>query len=261
MTTPTTAGLTSSCDRGVLVITLNKPKGNVLDAALMRELHDTLFAHRGDLSLKMVLLQAVGPHFSFGAAVDEHLPQQAPAMLRTFHALCRQVASYPVPVASLVQGRCMGGAFELVLCGHLLFVRPDAMLSCPEVQLAVFPPVLAAIGHLRLGGPLAEKMLLTGAALDADAATQCGLATAAVAAHDATGAVFAWYSQHLQALSAYAVRQAVAAVRRGSGLLVALGAGLDAAEQQYLEHVLPSRDGQEGIAAFLARRKPEWTHA
>ncbi len=81
----------------------------------------------------------------------------------------RELAAYPVPVAALVEGRCLGGAFELALCCHLVFATPIARASAaPRSSSASFPPVLAAIGALRLPGALAERLLLTGEELDVD---------------------------------------------------------------------------------------------
>lgn len=248
-------------EAGLLDICIDHPKGNVLDHALMTDLAAALASHAAIAELKCVVLRAAGPHFSFGASVEEHRPAQAREMLRTFHGLCRSVAHFPVPVAVLVQGRCLGGAFEVALCCHLAFATPDAHFACPEVQLGVFPPVLAAIGHLRLGGALSERLLLTGAPLDVPGALQCGWLAQAVPQEAPVEAVHAWYRKHLEPLSAFAIRQGVQAARRGAGLYVALAAGLDDAEAQYLAEVLPSHDGNEGIDAFLARRKPVWRHA
>lgn len=247
-------------DGGVLDICIDYGKGNVLDRAVMAELDAALASHADVRDLKMVVLRAAGPHFSFGASVEDHRLALAPDMLREFHALCRLIAHYPVPIAAIVQGRCLGGAFEVVLCCHLVFATPDANFACPEVQLGVFPPVLAAIGHLRLGGALAERMLLTGASLNAQGAERCGLLAGDVSQDSPQPAVIDWYRRNLEPLSAFAIRQAVQAARRGSGLTAALATGLDAAEAQYLREVLTSHDGNEGIEAFLARRKPVWSH-
>ena len=206
---------------GLLHIAIGTPKGNILSRAMMGEIAAGLRQHREDRALRLVLLTALGENFSFGASVEEHRREQAPGMLAAFHDLIRTAAAYPVPVAALVQGHCLGGAFELVLACHLVFATPSARFACPEVKLGVFPPVLAAIGPLRLGQPVSERLLLT-------------------------------------PFSAFAIRQATKASRRASGLLQALQTPLSQIERQYVEEVLESRDGNEGIAAFLERRKPVW---
>jgi cyclohexa-1,5-dienecarbonyl-CoA hydratase len=246
----------------LLRILLDRPKGNVLSAQMMAEITGALRQHQPDPRLRMILLRGAGGHFSFGASVEEHRKAQAPDMLRTFHELCRTVAASPVPVAAFVEGRCLGGAFELVLCCHFVFATSTARVGCPEIRLGVFPPVLAAIGAQRLGSALAERLLLTGSELDAQALDRAGLLSLLVAGEaDPEAAVLEWYRTNLRPLSAFALRQAALAVRRGSGLVDRLGAPLDAVERQYVTAVLDSHDGNEGIDAFLAKRAPVWTDA
>ena len=245
----------------VLDLQLNRPKANILDAAMMRALATALATAADERSLKLVVIRGSKGHFSFGASVEEHQAAQAPAMLAGFHALIRQIGRFPVPVAALIEGQCLGGAFEVVLVCHLLFATPGAQLACPEIRLGVLPPVLAAIGAQRLGGALAERLLLTGAPLTAPEAERHGLLTVLSAEAPPLEQVLAWYRQQLAPLSAFALRQGVRASREGSGLLAALDGGLAAAEALYLEQILPSHDGNEGIAAFLARRPAKWENA
>lgn len=246
-------------ERGLLDVVLDKPKGNVLDARLMGELLQVLDGPAQAAGLKLVVLRGAGGHFSFGASIEEHRRDQAPAMLRTFHALCRAVARHPVPVAAVVEGKCLGGAFELILCCHLVLLAPGAVLACPEIKLGVLPPVLAAIGHLRLGGATAERLLLTGAECKAAEAERLGLGV--LLDGETWPAALAWFDRHLRGLSAFSLQQAVRATRQAGGVLQALGEGLDQAEQQYLSQLLPSHDGNEGIEAYLARRPPQWLNA
>lgn len=254
-------------DDSVLLLVLNQPKPNVLSMAMMTELRAALAVWRDHRKLRLVIVRGAGKHFSFGASVPEHRRDSAVAMLATFHALVRDVAAYPVPVAALVLGQCLGGAFELVLACHLAFAAPSAVFACPEIKLGVVPPVLAVAGHHRLGAPLAERMVMTGAELTASQAHERGLLAALLPA-DCDGVdtaalpfVLDWYRRTLAPLSAFSLREATHAVRHGSGLLASLGAPLDAAERRYLEHVLPSHDGNEGIEAFLAKRAPAWVDA
>lgn len=246
----------------VLRVVLDAPRPNILSMQMMASLREALSAHRDRRELRMVLLRGAGGTFSQGASVAEHRRDQAPAMLAAFSDLVRDVATYPVPVAALVEGRCLGGAFELVLACHLVFASPGAVMGCPEIKLGVLPPVLAVIGHLRLGGATAERLLITGADLDVAAADRAGLLAAVVPPEgDPEAWLLGWYRKVLAPLSAFSLREAVLAARTASGLLAALDEPLQAAERRYVERLLPSRDANEGIEAFLEKRPPRWVDA
>ena len=245
-------------DGRVLNLVLNQPKGNILDATMLRALEHALDTYRDVPELKMVVLRGAGGNFSYGASVAEHRKDAAPGMLAQFHQTVRTVAHYPVPVVALVEGRCLGGAFELALVAHFVFATPDASFACPEIKLGVFPPVLAAVGSLRLSGTLSERLLLTGDTLFAEDAYRHGFVALIVDQDDPMADVTAWYQATLAPLSAYSLRQGVAVTRHVSGLDAAVDKPLNAAERHYLETLLPSHDGNEGIEAYLERRKPTW---
>jgi cyclohexa-1,5-dienecarbonyl-CoA hydratase len=245
-------------DGTLLRLELNKPKGNVLTLEMMKALSQALSAQSNNPNLRMAFIRGSGNHFSFGASVEEHRKEQAPSMLAGFHAMIRQVAAYPVPVAALVEGSCLGGAFELILACHFVFAAPSASFGCPEIKLGVFPPVLAAIGAQRLGGPLAERLIMTGASIDAAAAEKAGMVAAIFAGGNPEEELIEWYRKNLRPLSAFAIRQGSRVARIGSGLFAALQEPLDKIEKQYVNEVLASNDGNEGITAFIERRKPVW---
>jgi cyclohexa-1,5-dienecarbonyl-CoA hydratase len=244
---------------GLLRVVLDEPRGNVLSMAMMREILQALASNRDDGKLKLVALSGAGGNFSFGASVAEHRRETAETMLTTFHDLVREIASFPVPVAAVVEGRCLGGAFEVALACHFVLAAPTAVFACPEIKLGVLPPVLAVLGRHRLGGPLAERMLLTGSEIDARQAEACGFAVPLARGDEAD--LVGWYGKHLAPLSAFSLREATWAARHGSGLLESLEAPLDAAERRYLERLLPSHDANEGIEAFIAKRAPKWADA
>jgi len=249
-------------DGTLLRLTLDRPPANVLTMATVGELGAALEAHRARPELRLVVLRGAGKHFSFGASVEEHRRDQASAMLANFHDFIRRLAAYPVPTAALVDGQCLGGGFEVALTCHFLFATPRASFACPEIKLGVFPPVLAALGHQRFGGLVSERLVLTGEAMGAATAERLGFLTALFDAGDDAGErLLEWYRRTLRPLSAYALRQATRAAREASGLLAALDRALAAAERLYLEEVVPSHDGNEGLEAFLAKRRPEWRDA
>ncbi len=247
---------------GVLWLTLNQPKGNILTMEMVGELGAALGVHRDTAGLKLVVLRGAGGNFSFGASVEEHRKDLAPAMLAGFHRFIRALSAYPVPTAALVEGSCLGGGFEVALACHFLFATAGARCACPEIKLGVFPPVLAALGAQRLGGLAAERLLLTGETLGAEEADRLGLLAGLFSTEEGPReSLLAWYRKRLEPLSAFALRQATTAARRSSGFLDDLDRALAAAEELYLEQLLPSHDGNEGIEAFLEKRRPAWQDA
>ncbi|MFI5299063.1 MAG: enoyl-CoA hydratase/isomerase family protein [Polyangiales bacterium] len=246
-------------DGTVLRLVMSRPKANILDTEMLTALESALRAHHDDRSLRMVLLRGAGGNFSFGASVEEHRRAQVGPMLARFHSVARLMASYPVPITCAVEGRCLGGAFELVLCAHFVFATVDAVFACPEIKLGVFPPVLAAIGGERMPGAIAERLLLTGEEIDASVAATFGLVTSVVPkGGDVELATLEWYRRTLRPRSALSLRVATSVARTRT--LAALER-LPAIERRYLNDLVPSHDGNEGIEAFLARREPQWRDA
>ena len=72
--------------------------------------------HSGKPKLRGLLLDAEGPHFSFGASVEEYLPEQCEPMLRDFHRLLKMLG-LPYPVLVVIRGQCLGGGLELACTG------------------------------------------------------------------------------------------------------------------------------------------------
>jgi enoyl-CoA hydratase/carnithine racemase len=99
---------------------------------------------------------------------------------------------------------------------------------------------------------------LTGCTIDASAAEKAGLVSAVFSGGNPEEELIAWYRKNLLPLSAFAIRQGTRAARLGSGLANALRDSLAGLEKQYVDEVLASNDGNEGITAFIERRKPVW---
>ena len=246
----------------VLRVVLSGEKGNVLTRALLSELDGVLAAHAGDPHLKLVLFEGAGRHFSFGASVEEHRKAHVRAMLMTFHSVIRRLVGYPIATAALVRGRCLGGAFELALACNFILATEDARFACPEIALGVFPPVLAALGPLRLGGAWTDRLVITGAELDIRTAESIGLVTERIPdGVDPLEHAMEWFATRMEKHSAFALRQALAATRRGSEIALPVTRTLGELERLYLERTVTSLDGNEGIEAFLAKRPPRWSDA
>jgi cyclohexa-1,5-dienecarbonyl-CoA hydratase len=244
-------------DGRLLRVRLSRPKANVLDAGMVTAL-DATFAELarpapGQPALRAVLLDAEGPHFSFGASVPEHLPGQFEGMLRGFHALVLRVLETTVPVLVVVRGQCLGGGLELATAGGPIFAGKDAKLGQPEIVLGVFAPFASCILPERIGPAAAEELLLSGRSVDAEEALRLGLVNAV--ADDPEAAALAWFDAHLAARSASSLAHAVRAVR--AGLVERVRTKLAALEQQYAG-LMTTRDAVEGLTAFIEKRPACW---
>jgi cyclohexa-1,5-dienecarbonyl-CoA hydratase len=254
----TAAPLRVSLDRhaSLLRLTLARPKANIVDAAMIGALADAFAAHRDPGPLRAALIDAEGPHFSFGASVEEHLPAQCAAMLKGLHGLLVTMLEWPRPILVAVKGQCLGGGLELALAGSLIFASKDAQLGQPEMKLGVFAPAASCLLPFRVNQPAAEDLLFSGRSLSADAAKAIGLVQAV--ADDAEAAALAYFDEHLAPKSAAALGFAVRAAREG--MLPELKRRIVAVEKLYLEGLMKTRDANEGLNAFLAKRQPVWEH-
>jgi len=244
-------------DGSLLRLVLNRPKGNVLDRAMLEALRVAVAEHRDRPALRAILVAAEGKHFSFGASVEEHRPAEVGGMLAAFHGLFRDLCRSDRVLLAAVRGACLGGGLELVSVAHRLFAAPDAKLGQPEIKLGVFAPVASLVLPLRIGQAAADDLLLTGRTMDAEEARAVGLVDEVV--EDPEAAAVAWYERHLEPLSAVALAHATRAARHRYRAV--LEQSLDALERQYLDDLMSTHDAREGIEAFLEKRGPVWKHA
>lgn len=241
-------------DGSLLRLTLARPKANIVDAAMIAALRSALGEHQSQPHLKAVLLAAEGPHFSFGASVDEHLPESCAQMLQSLHALILQLVESPVPVLVAVKGQCLGGGLEVAAAGQLIFAAPGAMMGQPEVKLAVFAPAASCLLPERIGQAQAEDLLFSGRSITAEEALRIGLVTAV--ADDPDQAALEYFDQYLAPLSAITLRFAVRAAR--SETTKRIRAKLEAVEKMYLKELMATHDAVEGLTAFIAKRPAQW---
>ena len=243
-------------DGALLRLRLDRPKANLVDAEMIAALHAALTQYRRHVMLRGVLIDAEGPHFSFGASVEEHLPDRCAAMLESLHALLLELLEFPVPVLVAVHGQCLGGGLELALACGRIFAAPGAQFGQPEIKLGVFAPAASALLPYRVSQPAAEDLLLTGRSVAAAEAAAMGLVQAV--AEDPAAAALAWFDQHLQGKSAAALACALVAAR--GPMQHQVRERLRELERLYLDWLMRTHDANEGLSAFLEKRQPAWTH-
>jgi len=244
----------------ILRITVGRSPANIIDRELIGELRDVL---RGlpdrSTGLRLIALEGAGRHFSFGASVQEHLPTEVRAMLPAFHGLLKELLAVPVPTIALVRGRCLGGGLELASACDLILAEADAQLGQPEVKLGVFAPAASALLPLRTSPAIAAELLLTGRVLSGQRAHELGLVAELAEPATLEEHFQGWVREHILPRSAVALSLAARASR--ASMAVAAGAVLDHVEAMYLNELVPTKDGAEGINAFIEKRDPVWRHA
>jgi cyclohexa-1,5-dienecarbonyl-CoA hydratase len=192
-------------DGALLRLRLARPKANIVDAEMIAALHGALIAHASRRELRGVLLDAEGPHFSFGASVEEHLPASCAQMLASLHALVVTLVDFHAPVLVAVRGQCLGGGLEVALAGGPIFAEPDAQFAQPEMKLGVFAPAASVLLPYRVNQTAAEDLLLSGRTIGAEEAQRIGLVHRV--ADDPEAAALAWFHEQLQGKSAVGTRR------------------------------------------------------
>lgn len=239
---------------GALRVTLRRPPLNVLDIATMRELRRAIkdLPRRPDLKV-LVLRSALPGTFSAGTDVSDHRRERVGQMLGAFHRLVVFLDEIPQATIAAVDGRCLGGGCELALFCDIVLATRRSTFALPEIDLGCFPPV-AAVALPRLAGRVAHEMVLLGEPISAEEALRRGLINRVV--DDVDEASNDWAAR-LAAKSGSVLAFARRAVRQGAR--GSFAKALARTERMYIEELTRTRDSDEGVKAFLEKRRPRWT--
>jgi cyclohexa-1,5-dienecarbonyl-CoA hydratase len=237
-----------------LRIVLDRPRGNLLSLEMVRALMAVLDAQ--GCARKWVTFEGAGDDFCFGATVQEHVTGPMEHVLPETHALFRRILALPSLTAALVQGRCLGGGFELALTCDVMIASDDAVLGLPEIALGAFPPAGAALLPLRVGASRATATVITGEVTSAAAWRDAGLVHMIAPRGELIDAAGRWFDGYLGPRSAVALSAASQASRLALRSIAV--PAIAAAETLYLERVLPTEDAAEGVRAFVEKRAPRW---
>jgi len=235
-------------------ITLNDPPLNILDIAMLEELRDAIGRVGNDRHA--LIIDAAGEKaFSAGASVHDHLGDRVATMLDRFHDCFRLLAKLDVVTVAIVRGAALGGGCELAMACDFVLASDRAKFGQPEINLGVFPPVAAyQLSHLappRRG----LELLLTGDTIDAATAERLGLVNAVFPVAEMSARCDEWLGK-LYRQSASSVRFAKKAFRLAQS--ADFVDRLAAVERLYLEELMKSDDANEGLNAFVEKRKPVW---
>jgi len=242
---------------GIGEIVLNNPPLNILTREVMQQLRNHLATLGREQSLRVLIVRAEGKHFSAGADVGEHMPPDYEAMIPEFIETIAALYAFPVPVIAAVQGRCLGGGFELIQPADFVVASEGSQLGQPEIMLGVIPPAACAILPHSCFPSTAAEIVFTGDSFDAQRAAQLGLVWKVVA-DGAVQTEAAALAKRIARHSAAALRVAKKALRQGAD--AGRIAALNEAGRIYVDELMKTDDALAGLEAFMEKRNAEWTH-
>lgn len=240
---------------GLGKIILNRPPLNILNIAMMEEINDVLQSLQDNKDLKLLLFAAEGKCFSAGVDVGEHMGDLAPKMIEVFHGMFRLMDTLGAPTAASVFSSCLGGGCELAIFCDVVIAAENAKFGQPEIQVGVFPPIAAQLMPRIMGRKAAMDLILTGRIVSAEEALSMGLVNKVVPTNELESATQDFVKPYLK-LSAEVLRLTKKAIMKG--LRDDLEPSLKVIEDIYLNELMKTADANEGLKAFLEKRKPEW---
>ena len=246
--------VTFSSDANAYRITLADPPLHILDIAMLVELRDALSRITSDRHA--LIIDAIGDKaFSAGASVQDHLGDRVAGMLERFHDCFRMLARLDLVTVALIRGVALGGGCELALACDFVLASDRARFGQPEIQLGVFPPVAAYQLSRQLPPRKGLELFLTGDPIDAATAERLGLANAVFPAAEFDARANEWLTR-IYRHSASSLRMAKKAFRLAQA--EDFDERLARVERLYLEELMQTSDANEGLNAFVEKRKADW---
>lgn len=248
---------TSSPKSGVILIELNRPeKRNALNNATLQEIADCLQQLETDASVKTVVITGNPQCFAAGADLNELSKLDVVSIQQDMRPqLWKRIDEFSKPLIMAINGYAFGAGFELALHGDIVLAGENAQFALPEIGLGMLPGAGGTQRLARLvGQQLTMRWAMTGEMISAQTALQHGI-TSQVCPVGLT-------VQYAVELAEKIAKQAPLAIRVIKQSLksiheVTLSQGLKL-ERQHFVWLAATQDRQEGINAFLEKRKPEF---
>ena len=248
-------------DGSVEHLTLNRPEvRNAFNEEMIGEISEWALSRHADLSVRAAVLRGAGPVFSAGgdlgwmARTVDYTREQN---LRDAEALARMYArldALPFPLVGCVHGAALGGGSGLAAVCDIVIAARDAIFGFTEVRLGIVPAVISPFVVAKVGRSAARELFLTGARFSAARAREIGLVHAVVE-FDALEDEVRRVVDGVLACGPEAVAAAKALIGRVADGPSSEAAGLAA---ETLADARVSPEGQEGLRAFLEKRRAAW---
>ncbi len=249
-------------ERGIAVITLNRPEvHHALDDGLIQQLLDCLHKLNQDDHIRLVILKSEGKHFSTGADLNwmrrmvSYTYDENKKDAKALSDLMYTLKFLKHPTLARVQGAAYGGSVGLIACCDIAIASRQALFCFSEVKVGLIPAVISPFVISAIGERAARRYFLTAEPITAEEALHLNLVTSVVAEEE-LDVLIDKITQELLVNGPRAVRESKALINRMSSAYYC-----DEYKEKNIETISSIRisdEGQEGLAAFLEKRKPKW---
>ena len=245
-------------DDRVARITFARPPLNVFNIEMMREISKAL-GECNQRELVAIVFDADKNcrAFSAGVAVEDHVQETIFQMLDAFHSIFRLLEQIAKPSIALIDGAALGGGCELVAACDIVIASDRSRFGQPEIKLGVFPPVAAVLLPRVIGEKRARELILTGEIIDAVEAGRLGLCNHVVPGAHLEPKLLEVLAK-LRELSGTSLSYARQSLDLGRGR--SIDDALSEQENMYLLELMKTWDANEGVKAFMEKRKAIWRH-
>ncbi len=242
------------------VITLNRPERfNAMNEQMITELHNSIVAHQNRSDVRVILINAHGKHFSSGAdlnwmrdsvALGYEENRKDAAKLAT---MLQTIFNCSKPIIIAAQGNTYGGGLGLIACADLVLTTPSSQFCFSEVKLGLVPAVISPYIVHAIGQRHARRLFLSAELFSGEQAHQVGLIHYLVSDDE--------LKQRAMTLCKQLIQHGPEAVQACKKLFQQI-APMNASTQHYtvdlIAQLRTSAEGQEGLSAFLEKRRPHW---
>lgn len=242
-------------EKQIARITLDRPKHNVLDIAMMKELNLELEKIAADDELKCVVITGEGRSFCAGVEVSDHTPEKVDEMVSVFNRIFELINLIDIPVIAAVNGACLGGGLEVAIAADIVIASDKAILGQPEVKLGFFPPYAAIRLPELVGTAKAIEICTTGKSYSAAEAESLGFVSKAVEGDKFEETVESYVKEICHA-SPLILKLNKRAVKRHVG--TSFHQAVQLSSDYFLNTMMKTEDTLEGIKSFEEKRRPDW---
>lgn len=251
--------ITQTNARGVTTITLNRPEvHNAFNRQMMAQLTNHFVDLGGDANTRVIVLKGAGNSFCAGADLEEMKASKSAshtdnlAHAKILSDMFATINACSKPLVSVVHGASFGGGTGLASVSDVVIASHEAMFGLTEVKLGLIPAVIAPYVLSKIGGSHARDLFLSGRKFTAEHALNIGLAH-----HISPSESLDTTLESVIADFLYAAPHAIA---HAKALIAKIG-DTDSYRDDTINLIATIRTGdeaQEGLDAFLNKRKPNW---